>query len=357
MKNVSPPLDAYIERPPAGGPLYSGRPGVWATRPIATGAATRVAAVGALILTAGLAMTSGFAFAQVAPAPARAGSQAMSGGSASMGRLLATQGATGVAACIGCHGAMGEGNAAAGFPRISGQAQTYLARQLAAYASGERDNPIMTPIAKAMTPEQRQAAASYYAAMAPGGGASAPGAPAPAAPTAAATPAAGAVDSTGISRGRVLAQQGDESKTVQACANCHGPQGIGEWAQYPYLGGQHASYLSSVLGEWKSGARNTDPSGQMPSIAKALSDDDVKAVSAYYASVPAPSSSVDRGRLEGSTMRRSAETTSRPVRTIVSGPTKPVTGQGVGTEQGGALTGSTTSNGSLGNPNGAGGSK
>ncbi|MBN3844995.1 cytochrome C, partial [Burkholderia sp. Ac-20349] len=40
---------------------------------------------------------------------------------ATLGKTIATQGTTtGVAACIGCHGSQGEGNAAAGFPRMEG---------------------------------------------------------------------------------------------------------------------------------------------------------------------------------------------------------------------------------------------
>ncbi|MCS6474378.1 c-type cytochrome, partial [Burkholderia thailandensis] len=56
-----------------------------------------------------------------------------------LGKTIATQGATtGVAACIGCHGAQGEGNAAAGFPRLAGTNAAYLAAQLAAFADGSR---------------------------------------------------------------------------------------------------------------------------------------------------------------------------------------------------------------------------
>jgi cytochrome c553 len=36
------------------------------------------------------------------------------------GRKIALNGADGVAACVSCHGAKGEGNAPAGFPRLGG---------------------------------------------------------------------------------------------------------------------------------------------------------------------------------------------------------------------------------------------
>src|SRR6266850_5793746 len=49
-----------------------------------------------------------------------------------------------------------------------------------------------------------------------------------------------------------------------------------------------ARYLETALREWKEGLRKTDPSGQMTQIAKSLSDTDIKALAAYYASRPPP---------------------------------------------------------------------
>lgn len=67
--------------------------------------------------------------------------------------------AHGVLACSSCHGAHAEG--AAAFPRLAGQHKEYLIVQLAAFASGSRDNAIMHPIAKAMTTDEIEAVASY----------------------------------------------------------------------------------------------------------------------------------------------------------------------------------------------------
>jgi cytochrome c553 len=69
--------------------------------------------------------------------------------------------AHGVPACASCHGPKGEGNAA--FPALAGQHKEYLAVQLAALASGARDNAIMLPIAKGMTPKQINAVSAYLA--------------------------------------------------------------------------------------------------------------------------------------------------------------------------------------------------
>jgi len=265
------------------------------------------------------------------------------------GAALAREGAPpAVPPCGSCHGAAGEGVAAAGFPRLAGQPAAYLSRQLDAYANDSRRNPVMQPIAKALTPTQRALVAGYYATLVPPPGT-------PAANTAAASASAAAAPATAASAAalasaRRLAEIGDDARLLQACANCHGPQGTGE-APYPYLAGQHASYLSAALDEWKSGARNTDPSGQMQRIAKLLQPAEASALAAWFASLPAPPPVQSMASMQPSGR---GEASSR-VRTVVSGPTRSAAGaptQGVGTEQGAPLSGGTQGVGGPGAPTG-----
>jgi cytochrome c553 len=81
---------------------------------------------------------------------------------------------------------------------------------------------------------------------------------------------------------------GDSALRVQACANCHGPGGRGEPPDYPYLAGQVRQYTIAALNEFRSGARNTDPSGQMQAIARKLRDADINVLATYLAALPAP---------------------------------------------------------------------
>ncbi len=69
------------------------------------------------------------------------------------------------AACQACHGAHGEGMAAAHVPRIAGQSADYLKKQLDDYADGTRDNPIMVNFAKPLSEKQRADVAARFAAM------------------------------------------------------------------------------------------------------------------------------------------------------------------------------------------------
>ncbi|RZL37584.1 MAG: c-type cytochrome, partial [Rubrivivax sp.] len=181
------------------------------------------------------------------------------------GAQLAAQGSGAAAACVSCHGAHGEGQAAARFPRLAGLGSTYLREQLESYANDTRQHPVMAPIAKALQPEQRRVVAAYFASLDPAQGA--PGAQA-AAPT-------GGVAAK-------LAWQGDEARQLVACANCHGRDGGGLGDRIPPLAGQPAGYLEDALGAWRDGRRNNDPSGQMPRIAKDLGPADAQALAAWY---------------------------------------------------------------------------
>jgi len=72
--------------------------------------------------------------------------------------------ASGVAACIGCHGPGGKGNPAAKFPALSGQHAKYVETQLNAFKAGERNNDaarMMRNTASNMTEQEIKSVASY----------------------------------------------------------------------------------------------------------------------------------------------------------------------------------------------------
>src|SRR5438045_4188814 len=81
-----------------------------------------------------------------------------------------------VPACIACHGPVGRGNLAAGYPALRAQQSVYVVKQLNDYASGARyagPNPpqasrngtMMFTVAKRLTPEQIRDVASYVQGM------------------------------------------------------------------------------------------------------------------------------------------------------------------------------------------------
>lgn len=184
------------------------------------------------------------------------------------GNTLAHQGnGRGAAPCIACHGADGGGQAAAGFPRLAGMPAAYLRKQLDDFANGTRDNASMKLTATALSDSERAALATYYASLP---------VPGPAAAPAMASP----------SSGSMLASRGRWSQGLPACMQCHASDGNGVGEHFPPLVGQSAVYMSSQLRAWKAGTRHNDPLALMQSVAAKLSDADIDAVAAWYATQP-----------------------------------------------------------------------
>ena len=92
-----------------------------------------------------------------------------------------------------------------------------------------------------------------------------------AAPALAATPAA-APPKPDLAKGQTI--------STQVCAACHAADGSRGSPANPILAGQHPEYLAKQLNEFKSGKRNN---AVMKGFASALSDDDIRNVSAFYA--------------------------------------------------------------------------
>jgi cytochrome c553 len=89
---------------------------------------------------------------------------------------LSGDAARGVPACVACHGPVGRGNLAAGYPALRAQQSVYVVKQLNDYANGTRytgPNPpasdpnsvMMLTLAKRMTPEEIRDVASYVQGM------------------------------------------------------------------------------------------------------------------------------------------------------------------------------------------------
>ena len=83
-----------------------------------------------------------------------------------------------------------------------------------------------------------------------------------------------------------------EALALQQCAACHGKDFVtGIDPTYPKLAGQYQDYLEKVLRDYKSGARKNPI---MNGIAKPLTRDDIRNVSAYLAALSGPLSNQKR---------------------------------------------------------------
>ena len=184
------------------------------------------------------------------------------------GAVIAAQGvAPGVPACAQCHAYNGGSDGTGAFPRIAGQSAYYLDKQLRDFASGVRVNAVMTPIAKALSPEDVADVAAYYAGDA-------------------SRSCRWRCRSNACQARQATRHHRRCSEALQACDNCHGPGGAGEPPAIPYLAGQYAHYTAFELQMWQRGFRKSSPDA-MDDIAKHLDDQDIAAVAAYFQQVRA----------------------------------------------------------------------
>jgi len=168
--------------------------------------------------------------------------------------------ARGLPACASCHGAGGNSTIVAN-PKLSGQSDFYLHKQLVDFTTPNRTQPVMTTYAKMLSEEEKKNIAAWLATQQPKQGA--------------------ARNKDTLELGRKIYRGGIADRGVAACASCHGATGSGIPIQYPRLAGQHQDYTVAQLQAFKTGARNN--SVQMGTLAKRMSDEEMKAVADYIA--------------------------------------------------------------------------
>jgi cytochrome c553 len=163
--------------------------------------------------------------------------------------------------CAACHGA--DGNSVVPmFPKLAGQQETYLAKQLNEFISGKRKNEIMVPIFANISKGDVPGLAAYFAAQAQ-------------------TP--GAVENAALAEaGKKLYDDGNTDSGVPACMGCHQPKGEGN-ERYPRLAGQHQTYTQQQMADFKAGVRTNDKGKVMRAVAERMTEQEMKAVSEYIA--------------------------------------------------------------------------
>ena len=175
----------------------------------------------------------------------------------------------GAPSCAFCHEKGGAGRATDGYPRLAGLNAAYMERQLQLFRGGERQTNAMVDVARQLTEEAGQALAQCYAGLD--------------------TPKPDdyeRFEPSLLTRGQHLASVGRWSDNLPACNQCHGPDGVGVGESFPKLAGQRAGYIENQLRAWREGHRSGDPLKLMGTVAARLQEADIRAVAAYYASLP-----------------------------------------------------------------------
>ncbi|MGH8476033.1 MAG: c-type cytochrome [Methylococcales bacterium] len=177
------------------------------------------------------------------------------------------------AACGGCHGSDGNSLTPA-FPRLAGQHEKYITRQLADFKSGKRENPVMTSMAAGLSDQDMQDIGAFFSTQKPVYPKVDPRQDQDSQET--------STDPETIAKGKILFLAGNEKSQLPACSGCHGPAANGNGlAGFPKLQGQFLPYLVKSLNDFKDGLRRNDEGETMRTIAAKMSKAEIDAVSAY----------------------------------------------------------------------------
>lgn len=165
-----------------------------------------------------------------------------------------------VAVCGACHGADGN-SAAPNFPKLAGQGEKYLLKQLNDIKNGDRAVLEMTGLLNGFNDQDLADISAYYASQ---------------------NGSVGYADKDKAEIGEKIYRAGIADRGIAACAGCHSPTGAGNApAGFPKLGGQHAQYTVKQLKDFRDSKRANDPNGMMRDNIYTMRDDEIEAVSQY----------------------------------------------------------------------------
>ncbi|MHB1322108.1 MAG: c-type cytochrome [Acidithiobacillus ferrivorans] len=177
------------------------------------------------------------------------------------GKVLAEQ------VCSNCHGVTGD-SINPTFPRLAGQQEWYLIRELKQFRGHHRQDPpgfeYMWGISRSLTDAQIKELASYFSAQKPG---------------------VGQPKNTQLENaGKVIFSSGIPGEGVPACMACHGAEGAGS-GQFPRIAGQHANYIIKQLNVFQKVAEQRPNGAAMKVVAHNLKPEEMKAVAAYVSTI------------------------------------------------------------------------
>jgi len=158
-----------------------------------------------------------------------------------------------VQTCNACHGQNGQPIDKA-IPIIWGQTTAYLTKQLHDYRSEDRNNPVMSPLAGMIKPEEWRKVATYFTAK-PWPAKQAAAGPAPAAPA---------------------------EEKIKVCRVCH-QQNFEGGLPAPRLAGQSYEYLVGAMNSFADDKRTN--SQDMQQLMKMLSPQDRDAIAKYLSAL------------------------------------------------------------------------
>ncbi|HWK54568.1 MAG TPA: c-type cytochrome [Hyphomicrobiales bacterium] len=166
-----------------------------------------------------------------------------------------------ITVCLACHGESGNDSLLPDVPKLGGQGEKYLLKQLQDIKGGVREVQLMTGMLTNLNDQDLADIAAWYGSQ---------------------EIALGAVEAEKRQLGEILFRAGNADIGVAACSACHGVDGKGlEAAGYPALSGQDPGYIEAQLKAFRGGVRVNDDSSVMRDITARLSDTEIAALASY----------------------------------------------------------------------------
>jgi cytochrome c553 len=157
--------------------------------------------------------------------------------------------------CVACHGPNGNSTQPQ-FPILAGQTARYLYLQLKDFKEGRRTEPQMDPFLKGLSRDDMFDLSAFFAAQK------------------LRTAANFKPDPVKVERGKKKADE-------VLCTMCHLGGFMGQ-NEIPRVAGQHYAYVVKQLKDFKT-AKRTNDAGNMASVSKTLSDQDIDDLAHYLA--------------------------------------------------------------------------
>jgi cytochrome c553 len=154
--------------------------------------------------------------------------------------------------CEACHGPEGNSQNPA-YPILAGQTWRYIYIELKDFKAGRRSDPVMSPLAQNLSPEDMIALGNYFAAQKP-------------------LPINFQADGAKVEAGRKVSD-------AALCPMCHLGGFVGQ-NDIPRVAGQYPQYIKKQLEDFRA-KRRTNDAGNMTSVSATLSDQDIENLSQY----------------------------------------------------------------------------
>ncbi len=154
--------------------------------------------------------------------------------------------------CEACHGPDGNSQNPA-YPILAGQTWRYIYIELKDFKAGRRSDPVMSPLAQNLSPEDMIALGNFFAAQKP-------------------LPINFQADGAKVEAGRKISD-------AALCTMCHLGGFVGQ-NDIPRVAGQYPQYITKQLQDFRA-KRRTNDAGNMTSVTENLSDQNIEDLSQY----------------------------------------------------------------------------